>query len=415
MRYVVYTLLSLPLFAYAAYFVILGMMTFRKTENPIKKAAPTKRFAVVIPARNEEAVIGHLIDSLQAQNYPKDLYTIFVAANNCTDDTVARSLEYGATILPIEGEIHSKGDVMKQAFAYLEQHPQYDATLIFDADNLVHPEFLQRMNDTLCAGFQVAEANRDSKNPEDTWISCNASIYYWMFNYFIHRARMKVGASAILNGTGMMISREVILRLGYDIKTMTEDIEFSTLCALGDERIAFVEDALFYDEQPCDLSFSLKQRKRWSAGCYECMHYYGKALIKKIFTKPSIACFDTLFTACAPLIQVIFFVLSGIIFVDVFMGLYPAVLPCLFLLLFGLLSGATSYVLQVCMAAWGAFLQRRKIRNFFPAALLFPVYIMTWIPVNIMCLFQPKPKWEPIKHTRAVTMGSMKGEDGDAA
>ena len=88
----------------------------------------------------------------------------------------------------------------------------------------------------------------------------------------------------------------------------------------------------------------------------------------------------------------------------------------LFLLLFGLLSGALAYVLQVCMAVWGTFLQKRRIRNFLPAALLFPVYIMTWIPVNIMCLFHPKTSWEPIKHERAIPLERMEeGEKIDAS
>lgn len=409
MRYVIYGLLSLPLVAYAAYFTILGMMTFLKRESPIKRVKACKRFAVIIPARNEEAVIANLIASLKAQRYPGWLYTIFVAANNCTDQTAQVSEALGATLLPIEGEIHSKGDVMIQALAAVKASGEYDAALIFDADNLVHRDFFQQMNDALCAGFHVAEGNRDSKNPEDTWISCNASIYYWLFNSFIHKARMKIGASAILNGTGMMISMEALDRVPYQIKTLTEDIEYSTLCALAGERIAFVEGARFYDEQPCDLSFSLKQRHRWSVGCCQCASHYGKALIKRIAQQPSTACFDLLFTALAPAVQVALFILSGVMAVDMCLGLYPSVISGLFVMLFGLVSGAMAYVAQVCMAAWGAFLQRKQIRRFFPAALLFPVYIMTWIPVNIMCLLYPKTTWEPIKHDRAVTLENMNG------
>lgn len=416
MRYALYILLGLPMFLYAAYFVVLGAMTFLKRDNPIKPAKASKRLAVVIPARNEEAVIGNLIQSLKAQNYPQSLYTVYVAANNCTDQTAPKSEALGARLIPVTGEIRSKGDVMMQVFPYIQAQGGYDAVVVFDADNLAHPDFLQHMNDALCAGFQVAEGNRDSKNPEDNWISCNASIYYWLFNSFIHRARMKIGGSAILNGTGMMISMDAFERLGYDVRTLTEDIEFSTQCALAGERIAFVEQARFYDEQPCDLGFSLKQRKRWSVGCCQCLGVYGKRLLRQIVKKPSIACLDLLFTALAPVVQVAFFVLSVVMTIDMFLGLYPTVFSGLFLLLFGLLSGALAYVLQVCMAVWGTFLQKRRIRNFLPAALLFPVYIMTWIPVNIMCLFHPKTSWEPIKHERAIPLERMEeGEKIDAS
>ena len=202
-RNVICTLIGLPLLIYAGYAVILGLFTFRR-RPPIPRAQRDSRLCVLCPARNEEAVIGTLIDSLLAQNYPRDRFDIYVLPNHCTDRTEQIARARGARILPIGEDVRTKGDVLRQAFERLRA-AHYDAFVIFDADNIVHPDFLARVNDALCAGYDVVQGYRDSKNPQDTWISGDCSIYYWLLNTFFYRARMNIGASSGLNGTGMGI------------------------------------------------------------------------------------------------------------------------------------------------------------------------------------------------------------------
>ncbi|MDR1917618.1 MAG: glycosyltransferase [Christensenellaceae bacterium] len=63
-----------------------------------KKFKPTKnkyRYAILVCARNEEKVIGQLIDSIKKQDYPKELITTFVVAHNCTDNTAKVAAEFG--------------------------------------------------------------------------------------------------------------------------------------------------------------------------------------------------------------------------------------------------------------------------------------------------------------------------------
>ena len=174
-RNVICTLIGLPLLIYAGYAVILGLFTFRR-RPPIPRAQRDSRLCVLCPARNEEAVIGTLLDSLQAQNYPRDRFDIYVLPNHCTGRTEQIARARGARILPIGEDVRTKGDVLRQAFERLRA-AHYDAFAIFDADNIVHPDFLARVNDALCAGYDVVQGYRDSKNPQDTWISGDCSIY----------------------------------------------------------------------------------------------------------------------------------------------------------------------------------------------------------------------------------------------
>ena len=64
----------------------------------------------------------------------------------------------------------------------LAQEKQYDAFVVFDADNLVHPEFLREMNNHLCKGEKVIQGYMDSKNPTDSWIAGTFSIAFWLIN-----------------------------------------------------------------------------------------------------------------------------------------------------------------------------------------------------------------------------------------
>ena len=104
--------LSIPLCLYAVYFGVVALFGLRKKLPAAPQAKPEKRFALVVAARNEAAVIGHLVDSLYGQDYPRELYEVIVAPNNCTDDTEAVAAGRGARIFRPEGVIRSKGEVL---------------------------------------------------------------------------------------------------------------------------------------------------------------------------------------------------------------------------------------------------------------------------------------------------------------
>lgn len=143
-----------------------------------------------------------------------------------------------------------------------------DAICVFDADNVVDPGFLSAMNHAWCAGARAAQGYRDSKNPHDTVISGNYSIYYWMVNRFYSHARNAVGLSAIVNGSGFMADLGLLREMGgWNTLTLTEDIEFTTKCILRDVRVEWVPQAVTYDEQPLTFAQSWRQRAAGRPAC----------------------------------------------------------------------------------------------------------------------------------------------------
>jgi len=231
-----------------------------------------RRFAVLIPARNEENVIEKPVKTLLKQNYPTELYSIIVLPNNCDDNTEAVAREAGAQIMKPTCPVRCKGDVLQNILERLHTEGHYDAYVVFDADNLVHPDFLKEMNRALSGPYEIAQGYREVSNPTASISAGFGAVYYWMDNYFIAQSRWNLGASALLNGTGFGFTDAYLERTGgWNTVTITEDIEYSGRAAINGARVAWVPKAVTYDEQPVTVKATFKQRLRWTVGMYQCI------------------------------------------------------------------------------------------------------------------------------------------------
>ena len=401
-----YVLFSITLF-YGLYYAFTGLYGFfRPRKFRIKPCRPKHKFAVIVAARNEADVVGHLVTSILDCNYPKSLYDVYVAVNNTTDNTAEVARNAGAKVIDVKIKVKSKGEVLRYVFDMLKKDKSIDAYIIFDADNIAHPDFLSRMNDALCAGYRVAQGFRDSKNITDNWISGSYSLFYYMQNFFFNKSRMTLGTSGSINGTGFMVSKKKIDKEGFDTHTLTEDIEFTAQCSLKNEPIAFVEGAITYDEQPINFKASWKQRTRWSVGCLQCMRIYSYDLVKHFIKSGNSASFDMFMNFIAPVIQVIclveFFALIlfrifNVKLYDVFSTLFSS----------GITFLALSYISGVIVSIFVIKYNKRKSKNVISAIALFAVFILTWVPINFLCLFKKDLKWEEIKHKRGVAASEM--------
>ena len=135
------------------------------------KAMPVKsdklnKFGVVISARNEENMIGHLLESVKRQDYPQELIKIFLIADNCTDNTAEVGRKYGATVLERNNkELVGKGYALDFLFKKLiAEQDDCDAYIVFDADNLVDKNFVKEMNINFNRGYKALTSYRNSKN-----------------------------------------------------------------------------------------------------------------------------------------------------------------------------------------------------------------------------------------------------------
>lgn len=403
----IYYILFYITLIYSLYFAISGVVGIcKKSKLVIKKSKKKNHFAIIIAARNEEKVIGNLVDSLKKLDYPKDKYSIFVVPNNCTDNTSKVACDHGAGIIECNVPTKTKGDVLKYAFEVLKDSKEIDAYLIFDADNLVHKDFLIHMNDALNSGYNVAEGCRDSKNPKDNWISGSYTIFYLFQNIFFNQARMGFNSSASINGTGFMIKKSLIDENGFNTYTLTEDVEFTGQCALNNEPIAFVEDAITYDEYPNLFDVSWKQRKRWSSGIIQCMKRYSFKLFKNFLKTGNMASLDMALVYLGPLMQVISFI--NIILLGLF-KILGIELNDIFSYLFAthILFFAVTFLIGIAIEYFALIYKKKGIKGMFISVIMFFVFIISWIPINIICFVSKYNKWDEIKHTRDVKIDEI--------
>lgn len=402
---IIYNIVIYFTLIFSLYYVILATFAFRKKKsNNIK--GKINHFAILIAARNEEKVIAELIKSLKNQNYDEDSFKIYVIINNCTDNTLNVARENGAEIINCEQNINCKGEALRYAFEYLKGDRSIDAYLIFDADNVVHPDFLTHMNASLNNGFKVAQGMRETKNLGKSWISSSYAIYYYLQNFFISKARKNVGLSTTINGTGFMVKKELLDTMGFNTKTLTEDIEFSALCILNKIKIDFVEEAITYDEQPISFRVSWNQRMRWTKGTLQCLKLYAFKLIKNFFKTFSISNIDVLFLYMAPPLQIIS---SAVILIDIVIQLVNLEFLQFINIYFykNAASMLISYLIVIISSTFVVLYNKHKIKEALSGIVLFVVFIFSWLPINIVCIFKRKVVWKSIKHDSTISIKEL--------
>lgn len=204
-------------FFYQFIFFIIGYV---RNEVKIPKAKKQHTYAFFIAAHNEEAVIANLVQSIKAQDYPSELIDIFVVADACTDETAARAREAGAIVYE-RNDLARKGKswVMDYGFdRILNEYPgKHEAFIIFDADNLLAPDYVTIMNDAFDQGYLALTSYRNSKNFGSSWISAAYSIWFLREARFLNNARMLCGTSCAVSGSGYLVSSKIVEAMhGWD-------------------------------------------------------------------------------------------------------------------------------------------------------------------------------------------------------
>jgi cellulose synthase/poly-beta-1,6-N-acetylglucosamine synthase-like glycosyltransferase len=394
-------------YAYQFFYIPVPII---KKERPHSKTKLHK-YAVLIAARNEENVITHLIDSISNQTYPKEQITIFVIADNCTDNTAKLAREYGAIVYErFNTELVGKG----YALDYLTQHiardygkNRFDAYFVFDADNLLEENYIEEMNKTFSDGYQIVTSYRNTKNYGDNWISAGYALWFLRESKFLNNARMLLGTSCAVSGTGFMLSREVLKKnRGWKFYLLTEDIEFTVHNAVAGEKIGYCGTAVIYDEQPTTFIQSWHQRLRWARGYLQVFNKYGKDLIKGIF-KGKFACFDMsmsimpaiVLTLLSVIINLTAAVVGAVVGDDIMIAV-KSVLETI----------QNAYIMMFALGLITLITEWRKIHTsiykkiFY--AFTFPLFMFTYVPISIAALFV-KTSWKPIKHSRSISLREM--------
>lgn len=402
--------LQVILAAIAVYQFAFSLFGLRKKK---KKALlnPEKSFAVLVAAHNEEEVVGALMENLKQLNYPSELYDVFVICDNCTDGTARIVREHGMNAcVRTNANLRGKGYAIEWMLKELwGMQRQYDAVVMFDADNLAHTEFLMEMNNDLCSGARVIQGYIDTKNPEDSWITAAYGVSYWYINRLWQLSRHNLNMANFLGGTGMCFETTLLKEMGWGATSLVEDLEFTMRSASHGVYPKFNYDAKVFDEKPLTFKASSRQRLRWMQGHFTVARRYFFPLLWQSIKERSLTKFDLALYGANVYIVLLTFLMTAVMWVDMALFNGPNIaniygsLP---IWLSFLAIGANLVTFGIAMA-----LEKVKFKKVYAYLVFFPIYLISWYPITFYAFFtQNNKQWSHTKHTRVVRLEEVQSK-----
>lgn len=268
-------------------FFAYGRKTKRYQDHP-----PEKRFLVLVPAHNEEAVISGIIDNLQHMEYPKELYDFYILADNCDDRTVEVARSMGANVLESRKESPDaptgKPIVLQKALETLDGYQnKYDLVMFFDADNLMDRNMFAEVNSQFLDNpdADVVQCYLGCKNGK----GLVARFYYMSYtitNRFFDYGKNRLHLNNVIGGTGFAVRADYLhQRGGWTAMSLTEDFELQVEATTEGRHILWNQNTRIYDEKPTKLRASYRQRVRWAQGHWYVAFKNTGRLFQALFSK----------------------------------------------------------------------------------------------------------------------------------
>lgn len=386
---------------------LFGIIRKKKT----RQFEPTKSFAVLVAAHNEEKVIGALLDNLKQMNYPKELYDIFVICDNCTDNTAEIARSHGVYACERRNpDLRGKGYAIEWMLKQLWKHPRsYDAIVMFDADNLASPDFLNEMNNDLCSGARVIQGYLDTKNPHDSWITEAYGVTYWYCMRLWQLSRTNLKMANTLGGTGMCFETKLLQEMGWGATSLVEDLEFTVRCVQRGINPVLNYNAKVYDEKPVTFNASARQRLRWMQGHFTVARRYFFPLLWQSIKERNLAKFDTALYTITVYNVLVTFLFTAVMWVDAaffdgpnFLNIYQFMPGWVAIAAFAASAGA--FILALA-------LEKVKSWKTYLSLLTFPIYLLSWWPITFYAFFTQNNKtWSHTQHTRVVRLEEVQSK-----
>ena len=375
---------------------------FKREKNPV---ADPRKIAVLIAARNESQVIHNLLESLNEQDYPKDRYTVFVIADNCTDNTADVAREHGAVVYERFNQVEKgKGYAIDYLIKCIERDfgdECCDAYIVFDADNVAEKNYITEINKTYALGYDVVTSYRNASNYGANWRAAGQGMFFLRESRVLNLARMRTKTNTYVTGTGFLFSRALCKRYGgWPFHCLTEDGEFTMHNVVNGVKTGYCNTAMFYDEQATSRKVSWNQKLRWCKGGLQIYKKYCAALFKGLFSKKFLSFFDM--TMCLnaayllSLTAVIVNVVADIIILamgcDDILGLVFTQAWMVIMAYFMLMV----FSLMITFSEW-KYIRASGFKKIF-YAFTFPLFLYSFVPAAFVAVFK-KVEWKQIAHS----------------
>ena len=260
-------LFLVPVSLVCLYYLLLVLVRlFARQRRPQLPTTQATRFAIVIPAHNEQEVIANTLRSCGELDYRPSLFDVYVIADNCSDQTAEIVRQHRVQCWErFDKELRGKGYALRWAFERLLPL-DYDALIVVDADCEVDRDMLRVFDARMQAGDRVLQANYLASNPDESGFSYIVAVANWLENEWFYRPKASCNSCILLRGTGMAFRRDVLQQVPWGSHSIVEDLEYTLELLQHDIAVKFVPEVSVRSPFPVGFNELRVQRERWLGG-----------------------------------------------------------------------------------------------------------------------------------------------------
>ena len=265
-----------------AFLTLGGALPGRRQKGSPGEVSPRPgRIAIVVPAHNEESSISACVKSLLACDSLKDSFSVFVVADNCTDQTGQQAELAGAKVL-VRNNLDLRGKGYALDFAFRTLSSDFDLFIVVDADTSVSPNLVCEFSAACALGAEALQCRYKVRNANDSARTRWMNIALMAFNVLRPRGRSRLGLSAGVLGNGFALTRSTLKKVPYEAVSVVEDLEYHLRLVRAGIKVQFVDSVTVYGEMPITGKGVLTQRSRWEGGRFQMLGRFAPELFADV-------------------------------------------------------------------------------------------------------------------------------------
>ncbi len=273
------------IFVYLSFILIYELVLFLLSkflpERRVFNENPLYKYLLLIPAYKENGILLYTIDAIRHLNYPVEYFDVILLNDQC-DKKVIDKLKNEVKVIDLDLQKHSKIKSLKEAIPFVND---FDFVVVLDADNLVHPEFLMKINQSIQSNTKVIQGLRLPKTLQSIDEKLD-SLTDFIYNQLDRIIPAKIGLTGTLSGSGFAIKSKLFVELISKIDTFGGfDKILQSELMLRNIPVQICPDAIVYDEKISETKSYINQRRRWFYfHFYNSFKYSFRLILKGIFS-----------------------------------------------------------------------------------------------------------------------------------
>lgn len=294
---------------YVFIFAIAGLFYRNRKLISVTKQ---RKFAVLIPGYKEDAVIVNVAEEATNQDYPKEKYDVIVIADSFSESTLEELRKLPIRVEVVEFEVSKKSKALNLCMERIGD--DYDIAMILDADNIMKPDVLSKINMAFERGYTAVQGHRTAKNSNANFAILDA-LSEEINNHIFRKGHRVLGLSSALIGSGMGLDYHLFKSTMATVDSVGEDKEVELKIIRNNHKIEYVHDAIIFDEKTSKPDVFVNQRRRWIAAQLDYFKSNFLDGVGQLITKGNIDYFDKVVQMIMPpriILAGILFILSFI-------------------------------------------------------------------------------------------------------